>query len=309
MRTLFLVSITILSFFISSCGKEEGDVLSLESITEESGRFLITIGQDSNHKGFAVYRLDGTFVSGTNFRETGETPRGLVAYTSTSVLMSSDTTDNIREVNLDGSSTLFHGSAQFNGTIRDIAIGGNGYIYGIENNLIEVFDTDGTFLGAARINTTTGACVLNSPRSMIVNQSGQLVVVNGGGTGNVLVYDISSTPATCLSSVALGNVPNAVVEHSDGFLYIATTGDDRVYRTDPDGSNPVVVWDTNTSLINDPSAIIELDGGDLLVASSVTDSIERITTSGERVGTQPFIRDVYSLNISDMVIIGEEETE
>lgn len=299
--------ILFLSVIFSSCSKEQGDVLDLASATGGSSTaYIVTAGQDGNHRGYAFYTTDGQFVSGGNFRAEVATPRGLVAYDGTSVLMSLDTTDSIYQVSIDGSKTLFYGSAQFSGSIYDIVIGDSGRVYSVESNRIEVFDTDGVRLPGSIINTSLGSCTLSSPRGMTLNGSGELVVVNQGGPDAVLTYDISSPDASCVSSVALGNNPYGVVFHSDGYLYITTQGDDRVYRTDPDGSNPQVVWDTDTSIINNPTGIVELPNGDLLVASSATDSIERITTSGVRVGTEPFISDAYSLNLSDLVIIGGE---
>ncbi|MCB0377112.1 MAG: hypothetical protein KDD33_01340 [Bdellovibrionales bacterium] len=297
------------SLLFISCGKEQGDVLSLASETSTSIPYLVIAGSDGNHRGFAFYTTDGEFIRGGNFRAETATPRGLVALDSENVYMSLDTTDSIYQINLDGSKTLFHGSAQFSGTIYDLAIGTNGNVYATENNRIEVFDASGIRLGSDLIDTNTGACTLNSPRGMLVNASGQLVVANAGGADEILTYDISTSTATCVSHVSFGNNPYGILLHSDGYLYVTTQGDDRVYRADPDGSNPVIVWDTDTSIINDPTGIVELPNGDLLVASSATDSIERITTTGERVGTEPFIRDVYSLNIADMVIIGDISSE
>lgn len=305
MRGLF--PILILFLILCSCGKEQGDVLSLESVTEPtttSTPYIFINGQDGNHRGFAIYTTEGTYVTGGNFRAETATPRGITPFTDTSVLMSLDTTDSIYQVSLDGTKTLFHGSAQFSGNIYGIVHAPNGNTYAIESNFIEVFDINGVRLGSSRINTTTGACTLSNPRGIALNASGQLVVTNIGGADNVLTYDISGTTATCVSSVAFGSNPWGVIHHSDGNLYIVTQGDDRVYRADPDGSNRVAIWDTNTSLINNPTGIAELPNGDLLIGSTATDSVERITTSGTRVGTVPFIRDTNSLNIGDIQIIG-----
>ncbi|MEM7646793.1 MAG: hypothetical protein AAF203_07790, partial [Pseudomonadota bacterium] len=267
----FSWKIILIAIFLLSCGKEEGDVLSLPSgDTEDTTTtpFLVLNSQDANHRGFAVYTLDGTFVSQTNFRAEAATPRGLVALDNDSVLMSVDTTDSIYQVGLDGTRTLFHGSAQFNGNIYDTVIGQNGNVYVVESNRIEVFDSTGVRLGSSLIDTTTGGCTLSNPRGMTLNASGQLVVVNQGGADNVLTYDISGTTATCVSSVAFGNNPYGILLHSDGNLYITTQGDDRIYRADPDGSNAVAIWSTDTTLINNPTGIVELENGDLLIASS-----------------------------------------
>lgn len=294
--------LTLLLLFCS-CGKEQGDVLVLGS-GSTADSYIVLNSQDGNHRGFAFYTTDGSFVRGGTFRAETATPRGITPFTSTSVLMSLDTTDSIYQVDLQGNKTIFHGSAQFSGGIYGIVHASSGRTYAVESNVIEVFDINGVRLGSSRINTTTGGCTLSAPRGATINNSGQLVVVNQGGGDRVLTYDISTPTATCVSSVALGNNPYSVIQHSDGFLYITTQGDDRVYRTDPDGSNPTVIWSTDTSLINNPTGLVELENGDLLIASSATDTVERITTSGERVGTVPFIRDAYSLNIGDITIMG-----
>ena len=304
--------ITVLTLFLLSCGKEQGDVLSIGSETpveETATPYLVIAGQDGNHRGVAFYNLDGTFVRSTNFRSEAATPRGLFANSDTSVLLSLDTTDSIYQVDLDGTKTLFHGSAQFSGAIYGIVTSAAGNTYVVESNRIEVFDSTGIRLASHFINTTTGACTLSNPRGMTLNANGEMVVVNQGGADNILTYDISTSTASCVSSIALGNNPYGILLHSDGFMYITTQGDDRVYRTDPDGSNPVVVWDTDTSIINNPTGIVELANGDLLIASSATDTIERITTSGDRVGSSPFIIDTHSLNISEMAVIGELPSE
>jgi hypothetical protein len=301
------ISIFFLLLFLISCGKEQGDVISLNSdLNSENPTatpYLVINGQDTNHRGYAIYDLDGTFISGGNFRSENATPRGLTPYNNNSFLISLDTTDSIYKVDLDGTKTLFHGSAQFSGNIYGIVVGPNENVYAVESNVIEVFDSSGIRLTSSLINTTTGACTLSNPRGMTLNANGNLVVVNQGGTDKVLTYDISTSTATCISSVAFGNNPYGVLLHSDGYLYITTQGDNRVYRADPDGSNPVVVWNTNTALINNPTGIVELENGDLLIASSSTDTVERITTLGTRVGTTPFIQDTNSLNIGDMTII------
>lgn len=298
-------------FLLVSCGEEQGDIIDLSSevLIEEEIPYLVICGQDTNHRGFAFYTLDGEFVSGGNFRFETSLPKGLTAYSSSSVLMSVDGTDAIYEVGMDGTKTQFHGSVQYSGNLSDLVISNSGRVYAVESNRIEVFDDQGVRLAGSQINTTTGSCTLSNPRGMTLNGDGNLVVVNQGGSDAVLTYDISGEVATCLSSVAFGNNPTGVLFHSDGFLYITTQGNNRVYRADPDGSNPTVVWNTNTALINNPTGIVELANGDLLVASSGTDTVERITTAGARVGTRPFIEDTHSLNISDMAVIGEFPVE
>lgn len=204
-------------------------------------------------------------------------------------------------MDLKGNKTVFHGSAQFSGAIFGVARAGSGIVFAIESNRIEAFDSDGIRLTSYYINTTVGGCTLSNPRGMIVNSLGQLVVTNQG-SGTINTYDISNSPVTCVSSVAFGNAPYGIVEASDGGLYITTQADDQVYSADSDGSNPSVIWNSDTSIINNPTGIEILPNGNLLVASSANDRVEEITTTGLRVGTLPFINDSNSLNLGDILI-------
>ena len=70
----------IVIFFVLSCGKEEGDILSVSSeapATQEP--FLVLAGQDGNHRGLTYYDLSGNFIRATHFREESGLPRGMVA--------------------------------------------------------------------------------------------------------------------------------------------------------------------------------------------------------------------------------------
>lgn len=281
------------------CGSEKGAFFTL-------GRPLLLIaGQDTNHRGVSAYTLEGIPVGSiANFRVEASSPRGLAYFDDDTVLVAVDGSDGVSKLNLDGTKEIFHGSSNLNGNIYDMELGPDGYYYVIESNRIEVFNDLGERQASKLINTTTGSCTLSNPRSMTIDFNGYLVVTNQGGAGNILRYDISGDTATCVSSVAFGNSPYGVLAHSNGYLYITTQGDDTIYRADPDGSNAVEIWTVDLTILRDPTQILELPNGDLLVASSFTDTVERIQTDGTRVGSDPFIQDVYSLNVSDMIIIG-----
>lgn len=273
-------------------------------ISQRHERFLVATGQDGNHKAITFYDLNGNFVSVTNLRKEGVTPRGLALDGHGSVLVSGDTNDSILRIDPQGRKQIFHGSSAFNGSIYDlVAHPYLNLIYAIESNRIEVFNKQGLLLSQYRIPTTLGSCTLKSPRGMTINSLGQLVVTNIGGTDNILVYDVTQPVARCLSSTPFGNNPYGILQHSNGFLYITTQGDDRIYRAYYDGTNPTPVWNTNTTIINNPSSLVELPNGNLAVASAATDTIEQITTSGERVGVTPFIMDSHSLNIGGLIIL------
>ncbi len=294
-----------------SCGKEQGDILSVNSSSENTLTpvQIITLGGDTNHRGVTLYDENGSFLSAFNFRAEGATPRNLVQWSEDSVLISLDVTDSVYELSFDGTKNLFHGSNQLNGNIYGIAVDSQSFVYVVESNRIEVFDSNGNRDGSKLINTTVGGCTLSNPRGIFMNSSDQLYVLNQGGADNLLIYDVSGSAATCVSSQAIGNNPYSLVMHSNGYLYITTQADDRVYRADLDGSNLQVVWDTDTSLINNPTGIAELPNGDLIVASSQTDSVERITTSGVRVGNSPFIEDSLSLNLQDIIVVGGSDAQ
>lgn len=301
--------IASLFLLLASCDSVNSDLIDLassageeETPTVTTTSYIVTSGQDSNHMGIAVYDISGNLITQTNFKNEFATPRGLWQYDDTRFLISLDTTDSVYLMDVQGDKTLFHGSAQFSGSIFDGVTSNDGITFVIESNRIEAFDDNGVRITNYYINTTVGGCTLSNPRGMIINSSGQLVVTNQGGSDQILTYDISSAPVTCVSAVNFGNNPWGLIENNGGGLYITTQGDDRIYSADADGSNASVIWDTDTSVINNPTGIAILPSGNLIVASSANDRIEQITPSGTRVGTVPFINDSNSLNIADILI-------
>lgn len=275
-----------------------------ESVLKIRERVLVVTSGDGNHRGVTIYDLEGNLISHvTDFRDEVSTPRGIAPFDDESFIVSTDGADAIYRVFYNGEKETFHGSNQFSGAIYGLERGPLGYYYAVESNRIEVFDGNGVRLGGSLINTTTGGCTLSNPRGSAVTSAGALIVANIGGADNILTYDITADPATCSSSVAFGNNPYDILVHSNGSIYVTTQGDDAVYQANLDGSGRVSIYDPGTALLNNPTAMVELDNGDILVASSATDTIERITPAGVRVGSVPFIRDAFSLNITDMRIM------
>lgn len=286
----------------------EKDIETPATPNPPTGYYLILTGSTVNHVVVAKYDLDNTNLIGiylTDFRSEGDTPRGLAAFDEHSFLVTGEGSDSIYKIGLDGAKSIFHVSNNLTGNLFDITPGPLNLFYIIETNNIEVLDTTGARASSSVIATTTGSCTLNTPRMMDVTANNELLVVNTGGTGQLLFYNVSSTTPTCIRAVAVGNTPVGLLAHSNGKIYVGTQNNDRIVRLDSNGSNMTTVWDTNTSLISDPSAIREMPNGDLLVASSATNTVERITTSGTRVGSVPFIRDALSLTITDMIIVSK----
>ncbi len=305
LKLKYLLFLFVFFLINISCSKKNDFILNLGS--ENPGvatSYLVVATQDANHRALVYYNVDGTFGSAiTNFRSETATPRGIAEITPGNLLVSLDITDGIYAVDMfTGEKSIFHGSSQFIGAIYNIGISAAGRVYAMESNRIEVFDNSGSRLAAAYIGTPNGICTLSSPRGMDFNANDEMVIVDHT-TGDVSVYDVSADTEVCLSDNNVGNNPYDVVVHSDGYLYITTWGDDAVWRTDADGSNPTQIWQPGLKILRDPTAIVELPNGNLAVASSYLDTVEQITTAGVRVGTSPFIIDFYSLNISDMQIV------
>ncbi len=240
---------------------------------------------------------------------TGDVPRGIAPYDSFNFMIMLDGVDRLQKVSLKGLPTTDYSDPGLSGALFQLAYDGiNQRYYGIEGNFIEGFSKAGLRLGNPIINTTVGACVLNTPRGMFATNDARLLVV-GTGNDRLNVYNVSTTTPTCVSTnTSMGaNDPMAIIQHSDGKLYYVDQVLDRVSSLPSNGvGTPAVVYATDVTVINNPTALMEMPDGTLLVASDTTNSIERITTAGLRVGSTSFIRDAFSGLVSQMILIGGE---
>jgi hypothetical protein len=260
----------------------------------------------------AMYDIDGNLVRElADYNPSNIAPRGLVALNQFEFLVAYDGT------NIDGVNrfSILDGDRPF---VQDTNLAGNIFqlrrhedhgTFVIETNNIESFDDQGERINAPRIATTIGSCVLATPRGMTFNAAGNLVVV-GTGNDDILVYDVTdpaNTACVRANGTFAGTVdPVAVLAHSDGFLYVATQGDDRIYRFSGDGSGlPTVVFN-NISFVNNPTALVEMPDGSLLIASDGTNTLVNISTSGFLVGSNYLVNDMYTDSISDIIILQEE---
>ena len=130
------VSYFFVVVLLCSCSEQPGDILTLDS-SSSSESYIVIAGQDTNHRGFAFYDINGTLIRNGNFRAENALHRGVVPFDDRSVLVSLDTTDAIYHADIDGTKTQFHGSAQFSGTIYDLVISEQGNTYVTESNRIE----------------------------------------------------------------------------------------------------------------------------------------------------------------------------
>lgn len=259
--------------------------------------------------GLVMYDLDGNFVRVLADYNTANTaPRGLMPLNQFEFLVAYDgtTIDGVWHFSLFDGQRPFVTDTNLTGNIFQLRRHNTYGTFVIESNAIESFDDFGQRINAPRIPTTVGGCVLAIPRGMTFNSAGNLIVV-GTGNDDLLVYDVTN-PATTVCVRAntsfAGTVdPVAVLAHSDGFLYVATQGDDRIYRFNGDGSGvPTVVFNSAAFVLN-PTALVEMPDGSLLVASDGTNTIVNITTDGQLIGSNYLINDAFTNSISDMIIL------
>jgi hypothetical protein len=295
-----------ISLLLLSCSKDTGSFY-LGSLDIQNPKIIIS-SQQAGSTAVVMYDIDGTYMRTLHdYSAQGNTPRGLVPISPLEFLIAVEGDDHLDHYSLVDGISGFVSNTSINGNIFDATKHNTYGIFMIESNNIEAFDFNGVRSGNPRINTTTGACVLSTPRGMTFNQQGQLIVVNTGND-DILVYDVSDpTAATCVrANQTFGNIdPVAVLAHSDGFLYVATQGDDRIYRFAGDASGTGTVIYNNLPIVNNPTALAEMPDGTILVASDGTNSIVHMTTAGDLVGITSFIQDSFTNSVSSILILQE----
>lgn len=259
--------------------------------------------------GLVMYDIRGNFVRVlADYNPANTAPRGLMPLNQFEFLVSYDGTniDGISRFSVLEGERNFVTNTNLSGNIFQVRRSEDYGTFVIETDTIESFDDLGQRVNAPRIPATVGSCVLATPRGMAFNSSGFLVTV-GTGNDDLNVYDVSDPMATtCVraNTSFAGTVnPVAVLAHSNGFLYVATQGDDRIYRFNGDGSGVPTVVFNNAAFVLDPTALVEMPDGSLLVASDGTNTIVNITSDGLLIGSNYLISDFYTNSISDMIIL------
>lgn len=273
---------------------------------------IIVASNTAGEFALAMYDTNGTLLRVlADYNPAAIAPRGLMALNEFEFLVAYEGTnvDGIQRFSLIDGEDTFVTDTNLNGNIFQMRRHDTHGTFVIETNVIESFDDLGQRISAPRIGTTIGACTLNTPRGMAFNASGNLIVV-GTGNDDILVYDVTDPTSTiCVranTTFAAGVDPVAVLAHSDGFLYVATQGDDRIYRFSGDGSGAATIVFNNILFVSNPSALAEMPDGSLLVASEGTNTLVNISTSGALIGTNYLVSDVYTNSISDMIILQED---
>jgi 6-phosphogluconolactonase (cycloisomerase 2 family) len=293
--------------FALSCSKDSGSFY-LGSLDVQNPKIVIT-SQQAGSTALVMYDLNGNFQRILHdYNAEGNTPRGLVPLSATEFLISVDGNDHVDSYSITQGLTSFVENTNLNGNIFSAAKHDDHGLFVVETNTIESFDIfTGERIGNPRIAATVGSCTLNVPRGMVFNSAGLMFVVNTGND-DINVYDVTepNNPLCVRANTTMANIdPVAILAHSNGFLYVGTQGDDRIYRFAGDGSGAGTVIFNNNTVILDPTAMVEMPDGSILVASDGTGSMVNIRTDGTLVGSTDFIRDTFTNSVSSIMILQE----
>lgn len=303
-----LLSQGLLFAVILSCSKDNSQFFY--GVLDVQNPKIIIASNQAGSTALVMYDIHGNFLDViADFASTNLTPRGLAGIDPLNFFVSIEGNDHIQRFNLLEGSTQTIADTNLTGNIfqmRRHARHGN---FVIEGNTIESFTDAGERIGNPRIPNTAipGCTALNVPRGLAFNAAGQLLVVDTG-SDDLLIYDVSQplNPTCVAANTTLGNVdPVAVLSHSNGFIYVATLADDRIYRFSSTGLGAATTIFNNTAIILNPQALLEMPDGSILVASEGTNTVVRILPDGSYVGSTPFIFDIFSNSISDMILLQE----
>ncbi len=300
-----------MSLFLFGCGSDTGEFYhaSLGLGTPK----IIVASNVVGQYGLAMYDINGNFIrSLADYTPANTAPRGLEVLNEFEFLVAYDgaNIDGIHRFDIFSGETNFVVDTNLSGNIFQVRRHEDHGVFVIESNTIESFDDLGARINAPRIATTIGACVLSTPRAMAFTSAGYLAVV-GIGNDDLLIYDVTDPANTaCVSAngTLAGAVdPVAILAHSDGYLYVATQGDDRIYRFSGDGLGAATVVFNNPAFVLNPTALTEMPDGTLLIASDGTNSLVNITTAGMLVGSNYLVSDSFTNSISDLIILQEAD--
>lgn len=301
---LLIVALTL------SCSKDDSQFYY--GILDVQTPKLVVASNQLGSTALVMYDLQGNFLRVLeDYSSSVLTPRGMAAIDPLNLFVAIDggTSDIIQRVNVVDGPVQTIADSNINGNIFQMRRHPTHGNFVIETATIESFTDDGRRIGAPRITATVPGCGLTTPRGMAFTQQGNLAVVDTG-TDDLVIFNVTNPAATTcvVANTTFGNVdPVAVLAHSDGFLYVATTGDDRIYRFNGNGVGAPVTIFNNIALINNPQALLEMPDGSILVASEGTNNIVRILTDGTYVNGIPFIFDLYTNSISDMILLQETQ--
>ena len=306
MPVRFPLALALLFAFAIACSRPSGQFF-YGALGLGEGRIVVAT-QNTGARTIVTYDMNGKLGDIiADYTAANEIPKGIAPFDAFSIAVLVDGVDRLARASLIGASEV--------GIATDAALTGNlwhlawdelgGRYFALEGNNIEAFTREGQRLGNPFIPNNLAPCTINVARDLAVTAEGILYVV-GTGNDDLLAYDTTTTPVTCLTAnTTMGNIdPVAVIKHSNGQVYVATQGDDRIYAFPADASSAgTAVWNTNIGLISNPTALLELPDGSILVASDGTNSIVRISPTGELVDSGIFIRDAFTGAVTQMLYL------
>lgn len=301
---LKLSCVVVAVSLIIACEKRAGEFF-VASLGLEKDRIIIA-SQTAAVLTVSAYDLDGKLINIlADYQAEVNGPRGLALYDSLHILLSLEGADRVDLVNLAGGRSVFTQSSFLTGTIGKIIPNParTNYFVIESTNSIERFEYNGDRIpvtGNSFVQGTLAPCAApGSFRSLVFNNSGDLLVVQSASTA-AFKYTVGPTTATaCAATTALPGNANDIINHSDGNMYIASTNN-QIYRASQTLTGAVSIFN-NAATIALPTALAELPNGDLIIASDTTDSLEVISTSGTYRGT--LVKDANTAQVHSILVV------
>ena len=179
------------------------------------------------------------------------------------------------------------GSADQQNAVYSVAVNGNDiYITGTDNSA----GLTGT--GVINLNSSTSnltAAALQSPYGLVVGNN-KLFVTDIGGTGDkVVIYNVTVSPPTLISSITVATNPVGLAYDSSGFVYVTTqtAGTNGVYKISASSPYTVSAF-ANSSLFKNPNGIaVRTSPNEIYVVDTGTtdtnSSVLKISADGSTV--------------------------
>jgi hypothetical protein len=289
---------------IIACEKRAGEFF-VASLGLEKDRIIVA-SQTATVLTVSAYDLDGKLINIlADYQAEVNGPRGLALYDSLHILLSLEGADRIDLVSLSGGRDVWTQNSFLTGTIGKMIWNAarRNYFVIEATNAIERFDYTGERIpvtGNAFIQGTLAPCAAPaSMRSMAFNNSGDLIVVQSGTTA-AFRYTVGPTTASaCAATTALPGNANDIINHSNGYMYIASTNNN-IYRSSQTLTGTVSIFN-NAATIAAPTALAELPNGDLIIASDTTDSLEVIGVDGTYRGT--LVKDANTALVHSILVV------
>lgn len=312
-------------FSTVSCSSPKG-TLFYGVLGKGSAAVILASSKTSSNAGtnaVVAYGTDGLFQQQlADLTTPNQKPKGIAQLDAFNLIVGLDGAVKIlAKTSLLGGYSTFASGSTFTAPVGEVARytgSGGTATFNIQGNTIDAFNDGGGRIGATAspvIATTTGSCVLNSPKGLFVDNDNNRLFVTNSGSAGLLVYDISDPAApTCQSTNStLGAIsPTGVIKHSNGFLYIVSAVSPAVsvklfaLAGDGSGSATAVYTDISGTVLNLSTAIAELPDGSVLIANNGTGQVDRFQVNGLSAATLvgTFVKDAFTTYITKIFVVG-----